>query len=158
MKVNSSNIHTIVICAIFWTDFYYIFLILFARYKNASANINEQLEKNDQTKSALQNLCKALKTQIELKQEEGELRLREEAQKRLDVTQVYTFSCWFCSIPRASLPQFYVLRTTRCCWAERAAQLQGSRGRWVLRRTLSCRIEAMGGIAAIAVLFGKPCS
>jgi len=57
------------------------------KYKNASANINEQLEKNDQTKSALQNLCKALKTQIELKQEEGELRLREEAQKRLDVTQ-----------------------------------------------------------------------
>jgi len=59
------------------------------KYKNASANINEQLEKNDQTKSALQNLCKALKTQIELKQEEGELRLREEAQKRLDVTQSF---------------------------------------------------------------------
>ena len=41
------------------------------RYKNASANITEQLEKNEQTKAALQNLCKALKTQIELKEEEG---------------------------------------------------------------------------------------
>jgi len=57
------------------------------KYKNASANITEQLEKNEQTKAALQNLCKALKTQIELKEEEGDLRLREEAQKRLECTQ-----------------------------------------------------------------------
>ena len=28
----------------------------------------------------------------------------------------------------------------------------------IFKDTLSCRIEAMGGIAAIAVLFGKPCS
>jgi len=59
------------------------------KYKNASLNITEQLSKNEQTKTALQSLCKALKTQIELKAEEGELKLKEEAQKRLECTQSF---------------------------------------------------------------------
>ena len=47
------------------------------------------MEKNDQTKTALQNLCKALKTQIDLKEEENELKLKEEAQKRLECTESF---------------------------------------------------------------------
>jgi hypothetical protein len=56
------------------------------RYKEASRNIIDQLDKNDQTKAALQKLCKALKTQVDLKAEEGELKLKEETQKRIDAT------------------------------------------------------------------------
>ena len=56
------------------------------RYKEASRNIIDQLDKNDQTKEALQKLCKALKTQVDLKSEEGELKLKEETQKRIDAT------------------------------------------------------------------------
>jgi len=56
------------------------------QYKEASKNIIDQLDKNEQTKEALQKLCKALKTQVELKREEGELKLREETQKRIDCT------------------------------------------------------------------------
>ena len=44
------------------------------------------MDKNDQTKAALQKLCKALKTQVDLKAEEGELKLKEETQKRIDAT------------------------------------------------------------------------
>ena len=44
------------------------------------------MDKNDQTKEALQKLCKALKTQVDLKSEEGELKLKEETQKRIDAT------------------------------------------------------------------------
>ena len=56
------------------------------RYKEASRNIVDQLEKNEHTKEALQKLCAALKTQVDLKCEEGELKLREETQKRIDAT------------------------------------------------------------------------
>ena len=56
------------------------------RYKEASRNIVDQLDKNEQTKEALQKLCKALKTQVDLKSEEGELKLKEETQKRIDAT------------------------------------------------------------------------
>ena len=56
------------------------------RYKEASRNIVDQLDKNEQTKEALQKLCKALKTQVDLKCEEGELKLKEETQKRVDCT------------------------------------------------------------------------
>ena len=67
-----------------------MFLFTFAlRYKEASRNIADQLEKNDQTKEALQKLCKALKTQVDLKCDEGELKLKEETQKRIDVTQSF---------------------------------------------------------------------
>merc|ERR1712203_183269 len=55
-------------------------------YKEASRNIVEQLDKNEQTKASLQKLCKALKTQVDLKTEEGDLKLREETQKRIDAT------------------------------------------------------------------------
>ena len=44
------------------------------------------MDKNDQTKEALQKLCKALKTQVDLKSEEGDLKLKEETQKRIDAT------------------------------------------------------------------------
>ena len=64
-----------------------MFLFTFAlRYKEASRNIVDQLDKNEQTKAALQKLCKALKTQVDLKTEEGDLKLREETQKRIDCT------------------------------------------------------------------------
>ena len=63
------------------------FLIL--SYKEASRNIVEQLDKNEQTKEALQKLCKALKQQVDLKTEEGELKLREETQKRIDATSSF---------------------------------------------------------------------
>jgi len=58
-------------------------------YKEASRNIVEQLDKNEQTKEALQKLCKALKQQVDLKTEEGELKLREETQKRIDATSSF---------------------------------------------------------------------
>ena len=64
-----------------------VFLIL--SYKEASRNIVEQLDKNEQTKEALQKLCKALKQQVDLKTEEGELKLREETQKRIDATSSF---------------------------------------------------------------------
>ena len=44
------------------------------------------MEKNEQTKVALQKLCTALKTQVDLKCEEGELKLKDETQKRIDAT------------------------------------------------------------------------
>ena len=61
-------------------------MLLEIRYKEASRNIVDQLDKNEQTKEALQKLCKALKTQVDLKSEEGELKLKEETQKRIDAT------------------------------------------------------------------------
>ena len=43
--------------------------------------MNGQLEKNDMTKAALQKLCNALKAQVNLKDEENNLKLQEETQK-----------------------------------------------------------------------------
>ena len=51
------------------------------------ANVNGQLEKNDMTKVAMQKLCDALKTQVTLKDEENNLKLQEETQKRIDITK-----------------------------------------------------------------------
>ena len=49
--------------------------------------MNGQLEKNDMTKVALQKLCDALKTQVSLKDEENNLKLQEETQKRIEIAQ-----------------------------------------------------------------------
>ena len=49
--------------------------------------MNGQLEKNDMTKAALQKLCDALKTQVNLKDEENNLKLQEETQKRIDIAK-----------------------------------------------------------------------
>ena len=48
-----------------------------------------QLEKQDQTKEALQKLITALRTQVDLVKEEGELKLREETQKRIDCSKQF---------------------------------------------------------------------
>lgn len=55
--------------------------------KDALKNMNGQLEKNDMTKAALQKLCDALKTQVNLKDEENNLKLQEETQKRIDIAK-----------------------------------------------------------------------
>ena len=49
--------------------------------------MNGQLEKNDMTKAALQKLCDALKAQVNLKDEENNLKLQEETQKRIDIAK-----------------------------------------------------------------------
>ena len=49
--------------------------------------MNGQLEKNDMTKAALQKLCDALKTQVSLKDEENNLKLQEETNKRIEIAQ-----------------------------------------------------------------------
>jgi hypothetical protein len=55
--------------------------------KESVTNMKSQLEKNDLTKSALQKLCDALRTQVELKEDENNLRLMEETQKRIEITK-----------------------------------------------------------------------
>ena len=55
--------------------------------KESLANVNGQLEKNDMTKEAMQKLCEALRTQVTLKDEENNLKLQEETQKRIDITK-----------------------------------------------------------------------
>lgn len=55
--------------------------------KGSVENMNAQLEKNDMTKAALQKLCDALRTQVNLKDEENNLKLQEETQKRIDITK-----------------------------------------------------------------------
>jgi len=70
-----------VLCTVFKTS-----ITENVNYKEAGRNIIEQLDKNEQTKEALQKLCKALKQQVDLKTEEGELKLKEETQKRIDAT------------------------------------------------------------------------
>lgn len=57
------------------------------RMKGSVENMNAQLEKNDMTKAALQKLCDALRTQVNLKDEENNLKLQEETQKRIDITK-----------------------------------------------------------------------
>lgn len=53
-----------------------------AKLKETMSNVNGQLEKNDMTKAALQKLCSALKAQVSLKDEENNLKLQEETQKK----------------------------------------------------------------------------
>merc|ERR1711953_1602872 len=55
--------------------------------KETLVNMNGQLEKNDMTKVALQKLCDALKTQVSLKDEENNLKLQEETNKRIEIAQ-----------------------------------------------------------------------
>merc|ERR1719232_450952 len=55
--------------------------------KESLANVNGQLEKNEMTKEAMQKLCEALRTQVTLKDEENNLKLQEETQKRIDITK-----------------------------------------------------------------------
>jgi len=57
--------------------------------KETVANLTGQLEKNDLTKSALQKLCDALKTQVNLKEEENNLKLQEETQKRIEISKTF---------------------------------------------------------------------
>ena len=57
------------------------------RLKDTLSNMNGQLEKNDMTKAALQKLCNALKAQVNLKDEENNLKLQEETQKRIDIAK-----------------------------------------------------------------------
>ncbi len=59
------------------------------RLKESNSNLTGQLEKNDMTKAALQKLCDALKTQVSLKDEENNLKLQEETQKRIDMTKSF---------------------------------------------------------------------
>ena len=59
----------------------------FSRMKESLANVNGQLEKNEMTKEAMQKLCEALRTQVTLKDEENNLKLQEETQKRIDITK-----------------------------------------------------------------------
>jgi len=58
-----------------------------AQLKETVLNVNGQLEKNDMTKAALQKLCNALKAQVNLKDEENNLKLQEETQKRIDIAK-----------------------------------------------------------------------
>jgi len=58
-----------------------------AKLKETLSNVNGQLEKNDMTKAALQKLCDALKAQVNLKDEENNLKLQEETQKRIDIAK-----------------------------------------------------------------------
>lgn len=58
-----------------------------AQLKDTLSNTNGQLEKNDMTKAALQKLCNALKAQVNLKEEENNLKLQEETQKRIDIAK-----------------------------------------------------------------------
>lgn len=58
-----------------------------AKLKETMSNVNGQLEKNDMTKAALQKLCSALKAQVSLKDEENNLKLQEETQKRIDIAK-----------------------------------------------------------------------
>jgi len=58
-----------------------------AKLKDTLSNMNGQLEKNDMTKAALQKLCDALKAQVNLKDEENNLKLQEETQKRIDIAK-----------------------------------------------------------------------
>ena len=55
--------------------------------KDTLANMAGQLEKNDMTKAALQKLCEALKTQVNLKDEENTLKLQEETKKRIEIAK-----------------------------------------------------------------------
>ena len=55
--------------------------------KDTIANLNGQLEKHDMTKTALQKLIDALKTQVHLKDEENTLKLQEETQKRIEIAK-----------------------------------------------------------------------
>merc|ERR1711953_722081 len=57
------------------------------KMKESLANVNGQLEKNEMTKEAMQKLCEALRTQVTLKDEENNLKLQEETQKRIDITK-----------------------------------------------------------------------
>lgn len=57
------------------------------KMKETVANLTGQLEKNDMTKAALQKLCDALKTQVTLKDEENNLKLQEETQKRIEIAK-----------------------------------------------------------------------
>lgn len=49
--------------------------VLITRVRDSNANLVEQMDKNEQTKAALQKLCHALRTQITLTKEEGELKV-----------------------------------------------------------------------------------
>ena len=62
-------------------------IFIFHRLKDTLVNMNGQLEKNDMTKAALQKLCDALRTQVSLKDEENNLKLQEETQKRIEIAQ-----------------------------------------------------------------------
>jgi len=57
------------------------------KMKDTLANMAGQLEKNDMTKAALQKLCEALKTQVNLKDEENTLKLQEETKKRIEIAK-----------------------------------------------------------------------
>lgn len=51
--------------------------------------MGEQMEKYDQTNGALKKLTAALRTQIDLTKEEGDLKLKEETQKRIECSQQF---------------------------------------------------------------------
>ena len=53
-------------------------------YKKEVRNLVEQMGKQTETLTALQKLVTALKSQITLTKEEGDLKLKEETQKRIE--------------------------------------------------------------------------
>jgi hypothetical protein len=57
--------------------------------KEELKNLTEQAEKQDQTKGALNNLITALKAQVQLTKEEGELKLKEETHKRIECSKSF---------------------------------------------------------------------
>lgn len=57
--------------------------------KEELKNLTTQAEKQEQTKGALQNLITALKTQITLTKEEGDLKLKEETHKRIECSKSF---------------------------------------------------------------------
>jgi hypothetical protein len=57
--------------------------------KEETKNLVSQLGTQNQTREALQNLITALKTQITLTKEEGELKLKEETQKRIECSNQF---------------------------------------------------------------------
>jgi hypothetical protein len=65
----------------------YIFFSL--RLKDELKNMLAQMEKQEQTKEALKNLINALRNQVTLVREEGELKLKEETQRRIDCSKKF---------------------------------------------------------------------
>ena len=63
--------------------------MLCPRFKDEIKNLLSQMEKQEATRGALQKLISALKQQIELTREEGDLKLKEETQKRIDCSKQF---------------------------------------------------------------------
>ncbi len=61
------------------------------------ANLKQQCEKNEQNTETLQHLITALKTQVELTRTEGDLKVKEETQKRIDCSKQFQVRACLCT-------------------------------------------------------------